>query len=334
MEKLRSIQPQIITDREESRPYSRTEPDINDNVALYFHDVSAQGELLTFEEQIQLGRNIQGALHKLQIPAGEEGYVHDQMERNALEAQYTQARDTLVERNLRLSISIAKKHLGRGIPLEDLIQEGNIGLMRAAEKYDPERGFKFSTYATWWIRQGVGRVILDQGKTIRTPVHVGEKLSKHARVRTEFYKQFGSYPTDEELAHALGTTIEEVLKMKEIRKQASPISLSTPLNEDGQAGTTLGDMIASPNNSTEEEAVNGSFNDAILTAFENSNLTERERAVIILRQGLGEDSGPMTLSDIGEKYGISHERVRQIEVIALHKLKTDPEIRKLIKETL
>ena len=269
---------------------------INDPVRMYLKEIG-QIKLLSMDEELELADR---------IIAGDET-----------------AKTVLAEANLRLVVSIAKRYVGRGMLFLDLIQEGNIGLMKAVDKFDVTKGYKFSTYATWWIRQAITRAIADQARTIRVPVHMVETINKLARIQRQLTLELNREPTEDELAEKMNVPVEKIREIYKISQD--PVSLETPIGEEDDSH--LGDFIKDERNvSPEEFATNEMLKDEIAEVL--LTLTEREEKVIRLRFGL-EDGKSRTLEEVGQMFGVTRERIRQIEAKALRKLRHPSRSKKL-----
>jgi RNA polymerase primary sigma factor len=273
--------------------------------------------LLNAGQEVELAKRIEAGLfagHKLAEGSGvlRPGQSID-LERVAEDGR--RAKDHLVEANLRLVVSLARRYAGRGMLFLDLIQEGNLGLIRGVEKFDYAKGYKFSTYATWWIRQAITRAMADQARTIRLPVHMVEAVGKLARTRRQMLQDLGREPTPEELAAELDMTPEKVIEVQKYSRE--PISLHTPLGEDGDS--EFGDLIEDSEAIQPGEAVSFTLLQEQLHSVLGS-LSEREAGVVSMRFGLT-DGQPKTLDEIGKVYGVSRERIRQIESRAMSKLR-------------
>jgi RNA polymerase primary sigma factor len=295
---------------------------VGDSVRLYLQEIG-ETDLLTMQEEVWLAKRMERG--KL---AG-EGLLEPTLssdDRAALDADKLDgelARAHLIQANLRLVVSVAKKYVGRGLSFLDLIQEGNIGLMKATDKFDYTRGFKFSTYATWWIRQAITRAISDQSRTIRLPVHVGETINRVKKTGHRLQQILEREPTQEEIARAMDITDDKVRQVLDVARH--PISLEAPVGQEGDA--FLGDFIEDeslpqPIELASHELLKVQIGDAL------DKLTERERKIIVLRFGL-EDGRFRTLEEVGREFGITRERIRQIEAKALRKLRHPSYSRKL-----
>ena len=269
---------------------------INDPVRMYLKEIG-RISLLSTEEELELS---------VKIANGDE-----------------MAKNVLAESNLRLVVSIAKRYVGRGLLFLDLIQEGNIGLMKAVEKFDYGKGYKFSTYATWWIRQAITRALADQARTIRVPVHMVETINKMARVQRQMTLELNREPSEEELAEKMGITVEKVREVMKISQD--PVSLDTPIGEEDDSH--LGDFIKDERSmSPEEYATNEILKEEIKNVL--MTLQEREQEVLELRFGLV-DGTSHTLEEVGKKFNVTRERIRQIEAKALRKLRHPSRAKKL-----
>lgn len=273
---------------------------IDDPVKMYLKEIGAL-PLLTSEEEIVLAKTVEAGMRADALPEEKEAA--------------REAKKELADRNLRLVVSIAKKYLGRGLQFLDLIQEGNLGLLKAVDKFDYTKGYKFSTYATWWIRQAITRAIADQARTIRVPVHMVETINKLNRISRQLLQENGREATNEELAKAMGVSLAKVREVKKIAQD--PISLETPIGE--KEDSHLGDFIEDHEAIAPDDAA-GSI--LLREQIEEllTGLTERERQVLELRFGL-KDGKTRTLEEVGKYFDVTRERIRQIEGKALSKLK-------------
>ncbi len=284
-------EPLILDDAEITKDVN-----INDPVRMYLKEIG-KISLLSPEEELSLSKR---------AATGDE-----------------MAKNILAESNLRLVVSIAKRYVGRGLLFLDLIQEGNIGLMKAVDKFDYDKGFKFSTYATWWIRQAITRALADQARTIRVPVHMVETINKMARIQRQLTLELNREPTEEEIAKKMGITVEKVREV--IKISQDPVSLETPIGEEDDSH--LGDFVKDVNTMTPEEyTTNEILKEEIKAVLET--LQEREQEVLELRFGLI-DGTSHTLEEVGKKFNVTRERIRQIEAKALRKLRHPSRAKKL-----
>ena len=299
-----------------------------DPVRMYLKEIG-KVSLLTAAEEVDLAMKIEAGVEAMaQLDASEEegGVPLERRERRRLsriEQVGLDAKQQLIEANLRLVVSIAKRYVGRGMLFLDLIQEGNLGLIRAVEKFDYTKGFKFSTYATWWIRQAITRAIADQARTIRIPVHMVETINKLVRIQRQLLQSLGREPTPEEIAEEMGLTLERVREIQKISQE--PVSLETPIGE--EEDSQLGDFIEDDAAVVPPDAASFSMLQEQL-AKTLEGLAERERKVITLRFGL-EDGHPRTLEEVGREFGVTRERIRQIESKTLAKLRHPSRSQKL-----
>ncbi len=298
--------------------------DTDDTIGLYLKEVG-RVPLLTAEEEVELAQRIErGRLAREELARGNVSPRRRAELQRLIEDGWA-AREHLITANSRLVISVAKKYMGRGVPFLDLIQEGNIGLIRAAKKFDYRRGHKFSTYATWWIRQAVTRAIADQGRTIRVPVHMGDQINKLLRVQHQLTQRLGRDPSVEELAGALDVTPQKVENMIQVARR--PLSLETPT--DDEEDSVLGDFIQDEEVAAPDDTATYNLLREHLESVLNG-LPPREVRILQLRYGLL-DGQAYTLEEVGRKMGVTRERVRQIEAQALSRLR-HPAIRRKLRE--
>jgi RNA polymerase primary sigma factor len=305
---------EIIDETKEEKPEAEAgEPEepipdglsLDDPVRMYLKEIG-RVPLLSMEQEKSLA---------MRIEAGELQLSNNGTADAAIVYSGEEAKRQLTEANLRLVVSIAKKYVGRGMLFLDLIQEGNLGLIRAVEKFDYRKGYKFSTYATWWIRQAITRALADQARTIRIPVHMVETINRLIKISRQLLQELGREPSVEEIAESMGLTPEKVREVMKISQE--PISLETPIGE--EEDSHLGDFIE------DQEAVAPAEAASVMLLKEKmadvlQNLTERERKVLVLRFGL-EDGHQRTLEEVGQEFGVTRERIRQIEAKALRKLR-------------
>ena len=290
-----------------------------DPVRVYLREIGKVA-LLNAAQEVELAKRIEAGVYAAERlrQVVESGQVLDRQlgrDLRTIVGDGGRARNDLLEANLRLVVSLAKRYTGRGMAFLDLIQEGNLGLIRAVEKFDYAQGYKFSTYATWWIRQGISRALADQSRTIRLPVHVGELLTRLARARRTLLHELGREATPAELAVAVDVTPERLIELQ--RYGRAPVSLDEPLGDEGDI--RLGDLVEDTAATVGFDALNATFMQAELRNV-LATLSDREAGVIRLRYGLT-DGRPRTLDEIGRVYGVTRERIRQIEAKTMTKLR-------------
>lgn len=313
-EEISGLGIEIAEEQKDEKPEAGEEPAevpvpaglaLDDPVRMYLKEIG-RVPLLSMEDEKSLA---------MRIEAGERELTRNGSANQAVVLAGDEAKRQLTEANLRLVVSIAKKYVGRGMLFLDLIQEGNLGLIRAVEKFDYRKGYKFSTYATWWIRQAITRALADQARTIRIPVHMVETINRLIKISRQLLQELGRDPSVEEIAAEMGLTPEKVREVIKISQE--PISLETPIGE--EEDSHLGDFIE------DQEAVAPAEAASVMLLKEKmqdvlQNLTERERKVLVLRFGL-EDGHQRTLEEVGQEFGVTRERIRQIEAKALRKLR-------------
>ncbi|MCF8588104.1 sigma-70 family RNA polymerase sigma factor [Gordonia liuliyuniae] len=294
-----------------------------DLVRVYLNGIGRTA-LLNAEQEVEIAKAIEAGLYaKHLLTTKKRLTAAKKRDLKIIAREGEAARAHLLEANLRLVVSLAKRYTGRGMPLLDLIQEGNLGLIRAAEKFDYAKGFKFSTYATWWIRQAISRGMADQSRTIRLPVHLVEQVNKLARIRRELHQQLGREATDDELAAESGIPAAKIADLMDHSRD--PVSLDMPVGNDEEA--PLGDFIEDSEATSAETTVIANLLHSDIRSVLGT-LDEREQAVITMRYGL-DDGQPRTLDQIGRAFGLSRERVRQIERDVMGKLRQGDRAEKL-----
>jgi RNA polymerase primary sigma factor len=296
---------------------------IDDTIGLYLKEIG-RVPLLTAEEEVMLAKRMEAGKIAQKELNGDDGFdpgVQDESRITMIDG--LAAREHLIRANSRLVISVAKKYIGRGVPFLDLIQEGNIGLIRAANKFNYQLGHKFSTYATWWIRQAVTRAIADQSRTIRVPVHMGDQINKLLRTSHRLTQELGREPTSEELANAMDIPTRKAEEMLRVARR--PLSLEMPTDDDGES--ELGDFIEDEDTTAPDEEVTSAMLRELLQDI-LQDLPPREVRILQLRYGLV-DGETYTLEEVGKKLGVTRERVRQIEAQALSRLRHPTHSRKL-----
>jgi len=286
-----------------------------DLVGVYLHEIS-RTPLLDAAREVELSKAIEGGLYAQHLL--DEDTLPDGVEREELKAVVVdgdRAKDLFIRANLRLVVSIARRYVRSGMPMLDLIQEGNTGLVRAVEKFDYERGFKFSTYATWWIRQAISRAIAQQERTVRLPVHLVEDVNRMRNVARQLTRELGSDPEPEQIAKALGVPVERVHEL--VRWSQDTVSLDTPVGDDGD--TNLGDLVADQDAPSPEDVVLSTLERQRIESLLN-HLDDRSAGIMRARYGL-EDGREHSLTEVASRFSLSRERIRQLEIQALGRLR-------------
>ena len=297
-------------------PFNLENISTDDSISLYLREMSVV-PLLTVDEEVSLAKRIEKASQARREFTGSNGRMNAERRRElekSIQDGFT-AREKLIKANTRLVVSVARRYKGRGVPFLDLIQEGNMGLMRAVEKYEYQRGFRFSTYATWWIRQSISRAIAYQGRTIRVPVHMFDRLRLIYKISHEYEQAFGRLPTSEELAEHTGFEVGKVRWMLQVAQK--PISLESPVGDD--EGSEFGMLVEDASSPSPAQVT---YQNMLRERVEEvlSTLSPREARILRLRFGLGQDRAH-TLEEVGRKFGLTRERIRQIEGKALRQLR-------------
>ena len=310
-----------LSDETEEDIYRAIE--VDDTIGLYLKEIG-KVSLLDAEEEVELAKRMEAGLKaRTRLESNKIKNEDRRYELQMISEDGMAAREHLIRANSRLVISVAKKYIGRGVPFLDLIQEGNIGLIRATNKFDYKRGHKFSTYATWWIRQAVTRAIADQSRTIRVPVHMGDQINKLLRVSHQLTQRLGRDPTPEELAAELEIPVRKVEQMLDVARR--PLSLEMPTDDEGES--TLGDFVEDTESmAPPDEVSTAMLRDTLLEIL--SDLPPREVKILQMRYGLL-DGQTYTLEEVGKKLGVTRERVRQIEAQALSRLRHPAHARRL-----
>jgi RNA polymerase primary sigma factor len=307
------VTPLSVVANESNEPDLDAEPVATTDIVRSYLNGIGRTKLLTAEQEVMLAKRIEAGLYADELLAANAAHP-DAADLSIIATEGRAAKNHLLEANLRLVVSLAKRYTGRGMAFLDLIQEGNLGLIRAVEKFDYTKGYKFSTYATWWIRQAITRAMADQARTIRIPVHMVEVINKMVRIRRDLATTLGREPSTVEIAAAMDVEVLTVIEL--IGYDREPVSLDQTVGPDGES--VLGDFVAA-NSAIAEDVVDGALRDEVEIVL--ATLSRREQEVIRLRFGL-DDGRARTLEEVGAEFGLSRERIRQIEKYTLIKLRT------------